>query len=80
MAVSLSSLGAITNPAGIVFINNRYDVNISYFSPAREYTVIGNPSMMQGTFGLAPGTIESDKSGFSSLHSVPIGDLIQIWQ
>ena len=64
VAVSLSSLGAITNPAGIVFINNRYDVNISYFSPAREYTVTGNPSMMQGTFGLAPGTIESDKSGF----------------
>ncbi len=64
VAVSLSSLGAITNPAGIVFINNRFDVNISYFSPAREYTVTGNPSMMQGTFGLAPGTIESDKSSF----------------
>jgi len=64
VAVSLSSLGAITNPAGIVFINNRYDVNISYFSPAREYTVTGNPSMMQGTFGLAPGTIESDGSSF----------------
>ncbi len=64
VAVSLSSLGAITNPAGIVFIDNRFDVNISYFSPAREYTVTGNPSMMQGTFGLAPGTIESDKSSF----------------
>ncbi len=60
VAVSLSSLGAISNPAGIVFLDNRYDVNVSYFSPSREYTVTGNPSMMQGTFGLAPGTIESD--------------------
>jgi long-chain fatty acid transport protein len=64
VAVSLSSLGAISNPAGIVFMNDRYDVNISYFSPSREYTVTGNPSGFPGTFGLAPGTIKSDKSGF----------------
>jgi len=65
VAVSLSSLGAISNPAGIVFLDSdRYDFNISYFSPSREYTVTGNPSMMEGTFGLAPGTIESDRSSF----------------
>ena len=64
VAVSLSSLGAISNPAGILFINNRYDINISYFSPSREYTITGNPSMMQGTFGLTPGTVKSDNSGF----------------
>jgi long-chain fatty acid transport protein len=64
VAVSLSSLGAISNPAGIVFINNRYDINISYFSPSREYTITGNPSMMQGTFGLTPGTIKSDNASF----------------
>ncbi len=64
IAVPLSSLGAITNPAGIVFLNNRYDINISYFSPSREYTVTGNPSMMQGTFGLAPQTLESESNSF----------------
>jgi long-chain fatty acid transport protein len=65
VAVSLSSLGAISNPAGIVFLDSdRYDFNISYFSPSREYTVTGNPSMMQGTFPLTSGTIESDGSSF----------------
>jgi long-chain fatty acid transport protein len=62
VAVSLSSLGAITNPAGIVFINNRYDVNISYFSPAREYTA-GIPTSMQG-FPLGAKTLESESSTF----------------
>ncbi|MFC2094215.1 OmpP1/FadL family transporter [Bacteroidota bacterium] len=65
VAVSLSSLGAISNPAGIVFLDSdRYDFNISYFSPSREYTVTGNPSGMPETFPLAPGTIESDRSSF----------------
>ena len=30
----------------------------------RQYTVEGNPSGMQGTFGLMPGTIESDSKSF----------------
>lgn len=65
VAVSLSSLGAISNPAGIVFLDSdRYDFNISYFSPGREYTVTGSPSRSPGTFGLMPGTIESDRSSF----------------
>ena len=64
VAVSLSSLGAISNPAGILFINDRYDINISYFSPSREYTITVNASMMQGTFGLTPGTIKSDNASF----------------
>jgi len=64
VAVSLSSLGAISNPAGIVFLDSdRYDFNISYFSPSREYTITGNPSPPPA-FGLAPGTIESDRSSF----------------
>ena len=65
VAISLSSLGAISNPAGLVFLDSdRYDFNISYFSPSREYTVTGNPSLMPGTFGLAPGTVESNRSSF----------------
>ncbi|MFC2119678.1 OmpP1/FadL family transporter [Bacteroidota bacterium] len=65
VAVSLSSLGAISNPAGIVFLDSdRYDFNISYFSPSREYTVTGDPSLMQGTFPLTPETVKSDGSSF----------------
>jgi len=64
VAVSLSSLGAISNPAGIVFLDkDRYDFNISYFSPSREFTVTGNPSPPPA-FGLAPGTVKSDGSSF----------------
>ena len=52
VAVSLSSLGAISNPAGIVFLDkDRYDFNISYFSPSREYTVTGNPSLAYSMAG-----------------------------
>jgi long-chain fatty acid transport protein len=65
VAVSLSSLGAITNPAALSFLPTRYDANISLFSPMREYTVTGIPSGMQGTFGLLPGTIESETKLFA---------------
>lgn len=64
VAVSLSSLGAITNPAVLAFVPTQYNVNLAYFSPMRQYTVEGNPSGMQGTFGLMPGTIESDSKSF----------------
>jgi long-chain fatty acid transport protein len=64
VAVSLSSLGAITNPAGLAFLPTQYNFNIAFFSPTREYTVTGNPSGMQGTFGLLPGTIESETKLF----------------
>jgi long-chain fatty acid transport protein len=64
-ALSLSSLGAISNPAGLSFLKgSRYDVNVAYFSPSREFTVTGNPSGYPGTFGLAPGTVESESNTF----------------
>jgi long-chain fatty acid transport protein len=59
-----SSLGAATNPAGLVFLGNRYDFNLAVFNPNREFTVLGNPSGFPGTFGLAPGTVKSDKGTF----------------
>ncbi len=58
-ALSLSSTGAITNPAGIAFLNTGFDVDFSFFSPMRSYTVTGNPSGFPGTFGLTPGKYES---------------------
>lgn len=64
VAVSLSSLGAITNPAGITYLNSSVEINASYFSPSRYYEVFGNPSGFPGTFGLMPGRVESDKTSF----------------
>ncbi|MFZ2324075.1 MAG: outer membrane protein transport protein [Ignavibacteriaceae bacterium] len=64
VAVSLSSLGAITNPAAISYLNNGFEVNVSYFSPDRHYSVYGNPSGYPGTFGLMPGRVTSDSKSF----------------
>ncbi len=63
VAVSLSSLGAITNPAGISSLNNGYEINISYFSPDRYYEVCGIPNPPPA-FGLMPGKVVSDQKGF----------------
>ncbi len=63
-ALSLSSIGAATNPAGLAFLGTRYDFNLALFSPKRSFTVTGNPSGYPGTFGLAPGTVESASNYF----------------
>ncbi len=52
------------NPAGAAFLGNKYQLGIDFFNPNRQYTVAGNPSGMEGTFGLMPGTIESDSKLF----------------
>ncbi|MDX1941682.1 MAG: outer membrane protein transport protein [Saprospiraceae bacterium] len=52
------------NPAGRVYLGTMYDVNIGLFSPIRQYSVIGAPSMLPNTFGLLPGTIESGTEYF----------------
>jgi long-chain fatty acid transport protein len=64
VAVSLGSLGAITNPASISNLNSGFEINVSYFSPDRYYEVGGNPSGFPGTFGLMPGKVVSDQKGF----------------
>jgi long-chain fatty acid transport protein len=58
------ALAAASNPAGMFFVGSRYDFNISIFSPNRQYTVTGNPSMQPNTFPLTPGKIESDSKVF----------------
>ncbi len=40
------------NPAGAAFLGNKYQFGIDLFNPNRQYTVTGNPSGMEGTFGL----------------------------
>lgn len=52
------------NPAGAVFLGNQYSLGVNLFNPNRQYTVSGMPSGMEGTFGLMPGTVESDSKLF----------------
>ena len=63
-ALSLSSIGPATNPASLSFIGTRYDISVAVFGPNRDYTVTGNPSGFPGTFGLAPGKMESKSNAF----------------
>jgi len=52
------------NPAGNVFNIGQWNVGVALFNPNRKYTVTGNPSMTPGTFGLTPGTVQSDSKYF----------------
>lgn len=52
------------NPAGIVHLGKRLDAGIALFSPRREYSVSGLPSGAPGSFGLAPGSVDSDSNYF----------------
>jgi long-chain fatty acid transport protein len=60
----LSSLVVATNPAGLYYVGNRYDADLAAFSPRRSYTIDGSPSGYDGTFGLTPGKVSSDKKLF----------------
>ena len=62
MSVARSSFIVAMNPAGISFLDTRYDLALAIFSPNRQYTVTGNPS--PSGFGLYPGTNKSDKNVF----------------
>ena len=64
VGLSLNSLASATNPASIVSVGTRVDVGASLFIPNRSYTVSGNPSGYLGTFGLAPGKVESGSTSF----------------
>ncbi|MCY1722290.1 outer membrane protein transport protein [Prolixibacteraceae bacterium Z1-6] len=52
------------NPAGAAFLGDKYQLGVGLFNPNRQYTITGNPSGMEGTFGLTPGTVESDSKYF----------------
>lgn len=52
------------NPAGLYNLGKKYQLELSLFSPNRQYSVTGAPSGMPNTFGLAEGTVESDSKLF----------------
>jgi long-chain fatty acid transport protein len=64
VAFPQDALAAGSNPAGMAFVGKRYDAGLAIFNPNREYTVSGAPSGFPGTFGLIPGTVESDSNYF----------------
>ena len=64
VALGLNSLAPATNPAAMVFVGSRYDVGMALFNPNREFSVSGQPSGYPGTFGLAPGTVQSGSKAF----------------
>jgi len=64
VALSLGSLSAATNPAAEAFLGSEFGLGLATFNPNRDYEVKGNPSGFPGTFGLAPGKVESDSKAF----------------
>ncbi len=67
VALPQDAMAAATNPAGMVWVGKRFDLGAAVFSPRRQYTVSGNPSPPPA-FGLAPGTVKSDKNYFLIPH------------
>jgi long-chain fatty acid transport protein len=67
VAIATDTLAPALNPATLVFVTDQIDLGASLFNPNRSYSVTGQPSGFPGTFGLAPGTVESG----SRLFAVP---------
>ena len=52
-ALSQDAITAAVNPAGMAFVDNRLDVELEMFSPHREYTVSGTPTLAPNTVDLS---------------------------
>ena len=63
-ALPLSSLSTATNPAAAAFLGTELELDLALFNPNRDYDVTGNPSGDPGTFGLAPGKVDSGSRAF----------------
>lgn len=68
VALPGDALTVATNPAGMAFVGKRYDFGVAIFNPNREYEIIGEPTFFPGTFGLIPGTVQSDSETFLIPH------------
>lgn len=63
-ALPQDAMAAAINPAGMAFLGDRFDLEMELFSPRRDYTVKGAPTMAPGAFPLNPGTVESGSEYF----------------
>lgn len=64
-AFSQDATAVAVNPAGMAFVGDRLDLEMELFSPHREYTVSGTPTMAAGAFPLENGTRESGDDYFA---------------
>ncbi|MHB0971201.1 MAG: OmpP1/FadL family transporter [Thermoanaerobaculia bacterium] len=63
-ALPQDPLAAFNNPASVAFLGTQYYFSLAAFNPNRSYTIKGTPTGYPGTFGLQPGTVESDTEFF----------------
>lgn len=63
VALPQEALIAAINPAGIVFVGDRLEINAALFSPRRSYEVTGTPSASPQS-ALAPGKVDSGREFF----------------
>ena len=59
-ALPQDALAAAINPAGMVYMDNRLDMEVGLFKASQQYTVEGVPTFTPGSFPLNPGTTQSD--------------------
>jgi long-chain fatty acid transport protein len=62
-ALPQDAMAAAINPAGMAFVGDRFDAEIEFFNPNREYTVKGAPT--SPPFPLNPGTVKSESDIFA---------------
>ncbi len=60
VALPQDSLSVATNPAGLAFLDQRYDAGLALFNPSSSYTVDSAPTGFPGTLGLAAGSVDND--------------------
>lgn len=70
---SLDTLAPATNPAALTGLDDQIDLGLEYFAPSRGYSVDGAAtgaclSAQQCTFGIGPGSVDSDKDYFLIPH------------
>lgn len=70
---SLDALAPATNPAALTGVDDQIDIGLEYFAPSRGYDVDGAAtgaclSAQQCTFGIGPGSVDSDKDFFLIPH------------
>ncbi len=64
VASAQDAIAAAINPAGMVFVDDRIDVELEAFSPHRQYSVQGAPTLAAGAFPLQNGTFRSREEFF----------------
>jgi long-chain fatty acid transport protein len=61
VALPLDSVQASVNPAGMVYLGNRYDLGAGLFSIRPQYRVVGAPSGGARTFPLVPESVSGKR-------------------